>query len=755
MKHGERFGSETMKTITGNITWRVVRAGLCVTQASLNELSVAMRAASTLWGGFHCPIIPVGGALTDLLLATFSPDILIPFSPDRGVIEFIKSRPTISNLRHRNAFIHMHEGKGPFALDVIQAANYLSSRPRTSAGASSNRVTAFKMPNDDPLRSAIESMVGVYPSMEEIGDDFRRRLSDCMDVNDVPIKLNETPPFLENDFSPLALTRIGLSARTFGGRFSIPGPPTVFVGRYDDFDDIVAYWNLRASYRTIFFLDTRYRDRIEQYLSSFLRVVAERFGEHFQPLIQFRAGGFRPEGQILGNEEVVDALDVTSPRIYVPFEAYFHHSSFAATLDKEEGKSRALITLPNPPIDQSGGVDRQAAVVSFDFYSSNSYETTFRLPFLPQLNLSYGRSLGVDDEVRVQPESLDLLVEANTRHLTLGAVDIESLFSNVFGLAGIQSKPSHPGLVARRLINTLGGLQGARPLKVYGVRELLRQYKPEQSFTRSAAIQLFQMQESGIPDVTLGRYQDIHISTRPHDRPLSADHLWKKLLELGAFRAGVELSCPECQLKYWVSLDDLHNVSVCEFCGASFAVASQLKDRDWRFRRSGLFGKNIDDSGSVPVLLTLMQLDTAISSGLLVTTALEITSAAGLIHNCEIDFAAIGTEDRQPTILLGECKNRQEIVDDDVRKLAAVADALDGQGITTYVALAKLSPFSRDELERCRRLNGIRNRAILFTSDELEPYFLYERSANVVGDSRHASSFREMARATRLTHLSD
>jgi hypothetical protein len=50
-------------------------------------------------------------------------------------------------------------------------------------------------------------------------------------------------------------------------------------------------------------------------------------------------------------------------------------------------------------------------------------------------------------------------------------------------------------------------------------------------------------------------------------------------------------------LEFWLALEPLAHEVTCDLCGEKFNVVSQLKDRDWRFRRSGLFGKEDELDG--------------------------------------------------------------------------------------------------------------------------------------------------------------
>ena len=93
---------------------------------------------------------------------------------------------------------------------------------------------------------------------------------------------------------------------------------------------------------------------------------------------------------------------------------------------------------------------------------------------------------------------------------------------------------------------------------------------------------------------------------------------------------GLELTCRHCELPFWLSLDEAKTTAECVYCGRTFGIVAQLKDRDWAFRRSGLFGRNDNQEGGIPVALTLQQLDTALSMDrMLYATSLELQAGNG------------------------------------------------------------------------------------------------------------------------------
>ena len=100
-------------------------------------------------------------------------------------------------------------------------------------------------------------------------------------------------------------------------------------------------------------------------------------------------------------------------------------------------------------------------------------------------------------------------------------------------------------------------------------------------------------------------------------------------------------------------------------------------------------------------------------------------------------------------VVLGECKDRWTIDDNDIEHLRQVADALPSHRFQVFILLAKLCPFTAEEIERARSLNGTEHcRVILLTDRELEPYFIFERTKKECNFTERGHAPEDLAQAT-------
>lgn len=382
-------------------------------------------------------------------------------------------------------------------------------------------------------------------------------------------------------------------------------------------------------------------------------------------------------------------------------------------------------------------------------------QVTFSYPFLPELNDFYRREAClVVDGARSERNGLGVITNVGRDTLTIRALRRRSLVTSIFEVFGMKAEASEAGRIASRLIQQMGGVQGCRPFKIAGVRALIEKYKPFQSFTRGGATQIIGDVDPVTNVPNFAHYESLFIDGEPAKPNRVFDYLAKK----NVFRVGLKFTCPNCELEFWTSLDDVATEVTCEYCGQRFNVTPHLKDGAWAYRRSGLFGREDHQQGAIPVALTLQQLDTVLNWGMVFVTSMNIESATGAFNKPrETDFVIIsekGFFDEQLGLAIGECKGGYEITEQDVKNLTQVADAFPKDRIAPFIVFSKTIPFTPEEIERCRvaQPEG-RKRVILLSNRELEPCFVYERAAKEFDIDSTAVSLQDLANTTHLLYF--
>jgi hypothetical protein len=160
-------------------------------------------------------------------------------------------------------------------------------------------------------------------------------------------------------------------------------------------------------------------------------------------------------------------------------------------------------------------------------------------------------------------------------------------------------------------------------------------------------------------------------------------------------------------LHFWVTLDDARSTTECVYCGFAFNVVPQLRDRNWAYRRSGLFGRDDHQREGIPAAVTLQQLDTMLHRDLLAyAPGMQLTPSTAAMEECEADFILLAPgsprSGERLTLVVGECKDAGCELTEDVRKLTTLVRALDDGPWDVFVLFAKCGEFTATEIERCK-----------------------------------------------------
>ncbi|MFO7957389.1 MAG: hypothetical protein R6X33_09840 [Candidatus Brocadiia bacterium] len=643
-------------------------------------------------------------------------------------------------------------------LDIYHPLVHLRTRYVKDLPEPKKAARLYSWNDKDPLRTVLLATCGGYPSAA-IGIDYSGMMKHALAAEEVCLDLNDiVPPDLLQQVCPSHVTQYLLETPEYGRPIAcLPG---LYVGDSQDYRDVLAYWNLRAAGIDLYFYDPAYESRLVQVKDAWLEQCRKRASTcggtgRCEPQLSVWSGkedsDIPPE--LLGQGAVRHTVDgrTWNGMHIVPVVPHFKRQSVLASLTDDE-PPRAVFQLPEKPFADDPQFANEKVVVSVHPVGDvRTDSTTFVPPFVPELSEYYGRSLHYGHrDARAEPGGIGIIAGATTDTLTLRGLDVIELVQEFFRAFGIEAKTSQAGRVTWRLIQQMGGLQGCRVFKIAGVRHLIRKYSPTQSFTRSAAVQAIGNvdPETGQPDYR--RYEHLFLEQAPGRRKWKPQHAFRYLLKKQVFTVGLTLQCPRCELEFWRKIDAVRSDSVCEYCGNRFRITPQLKDRDWAYRRSGLFGREDHQEGGLAVSVTLQQIDTVFMGDMHYTTGMKL-SARDKDINCETDIVVLRRQRNGRTgLVIAECKTAGNIESEDITNLVKVAAALPRNRFDVYLLFAKLAPFSGEEIALCEEAQGdYRPRVIMLSERELEPYHVYELVEEEF-DIRnpHVVSLEDMANAT-------
>lgn len=271
-----------MNSVSLRIRYRPLRLGWCVRDQNLDDLRRAMRLSHVFRGGIFNPIIAIGRSEASGMIQRYRVDALMNISDDVTSRDFVKSFDFLPwPLDHDALFAEKFGRWRPTLLDVSHTLEALADSHRNKAqydarkDVSPEQEAAFALihwEDDDPLKDALLATFGAYPDPAEIQRDYDAFIQ----LNLLPFcytarKDQPIPSSLLSKEIPSSITDQNLTWDL------VPGGATVgfYVGSAQSFDDLVNFWNLRASGVCVVFLDPDHIDHLHFLHDAFTAHIAQ------------------------------------------------------------------------------------------------------------------------------------------------------------------------------------------------------------------------------------------------------------------------------------------------------------------------------------------------------------------------------------------------------------------------------------------------------------------------------------------------
>lgn len=764
-------------TLSVDICYRPLRIGWAVREGDWDSIRRAVRYSNALWGGRFNPILIVDRLVeARCLVKVFRVDMIWPMDDSDLVRNFIAEFPYL-----QKPFF----GEGIFdkdslgvtkskVLDLLNSLSYWQSRSEWKRVVEAG-LRVYEWAADDPLADFFRMQFGSIDDFREIGEDYVDSIFEF--VREVPSRLEREGPIPADIFEHPSLAHLGiLEMEPHYSVRSTFGQAGIFLGDVESSLDMVAYWNLRATDTPLFFIDKKHIDRFVNILPIIKKYL---IGEvNSLDVDRHRSSRLWSRYDEAGISDLFDEVDLAHCMIDDSFWLHGMHApmmqigttSTLGVLSESGGMPVVNFALSNKKFDDAFRFYSQHLIASISIVGGlyRDEQHTFSLPYVPQLNEFFARSMHYNyRDLRVETERIGLVIDTNSHDDFLVALPVQNLMREVFALAGFGSSLNQSGRVLRQLLAQLEGLQGARVFKIPGARKLLKKFGPRETFSRQVARDTIVDKTPENRSGTFGAHRGLHLGPRAPNTFLTPPDVFTNMVSKGLFRIGVDLECVKCAMTSWVAVDALKQQVVCELCGKEYDGTVQLVGSEWRYRRSGVLGAERNAQGAVPVALTLQQLATTLSgfprrdvySPSLDLVPLDVDAK---LPTCEVDFVWLSNEvfPERPSIIVAECKDQGSTNIEDFRhdfeNLRQVANAIPASTFAAYMLYAKLVPFTAAEIEVAREMNaGPCFRVILLTARELEPYFMFERLEAERGIKSHAGSAAELAKMTHAVYFQE
>lgn len=732
-----------MPSASISIKYKPVRIGFLVKEESLEDIVKSAGINSMLWGGIYNPIIPIKkdeNIFAEQLMNLFSVDVLYATSESSEINAFMQKYCLLRDPGHYAEKIFYEDGHTrkqiPGYLDILNIIDYFWDKEfKHKPKSFKSSFSLINWQENDPLSNVFAVQFGFFPKKTELNlkYDYEKNFLDGLYAKEETISPKQAIDVnFFKSISPIRATSAELNVYTAGIGCNGNG---IYLGRSNNFSDLVSYWNLRATGISLVYVAKDALDRCASFGQTCLDelnklpnshpniddllTIYHRFEQ--EEIVKELGQQFTSEKQFGWSR--VDEVSWNGLNVQ-PNYPIFGWEQSSGDIEKSYDRYTVSVKLPAKTflVNPDSDADFQQMGVVVDAYGEHGYPGhTLKPPYIRDLNEFYSRKIAIDPwTLRIGKEGITLLIKASDNSLHLYPLSKIALIEKLFNLVGLKASTSQPGLIAKKIIEKIGGVDGGRVFKIKGVRKLLQEKNPNELVTRGEATRT-------IFENDFDKHKKLYIEARKASH-LDSASVFDFLLKKDFFRAGLELECNHCKLKNWQSLKVIDDNWICEYCGGQNQTSLHLRDRgDWKFRKSGLFAKDNNQEGAIPVLLTLLTFYRIHQhSNFYYSTALDI-NGEGI--SCESDFCVIH-HGRQGKIEIGigECKSEGGVItEDDCKNMKSVYQKLKNiEEVKVFITFAKTADlFTSDEIKLFKKLKEERVPVILFTNRELELYHPY------------------------------
>lgn len=710
------FGNVDVRT-------RPLRLAYLVDPNDVKGIREAIRLSSTLWGGATFPIIqlyqhsprtwrekpfrpPTARSVVLGYLEAFDPDVLVQLSKTvpaciSGLgLEIIKPGEIWKGLSEQRPSLAPQFGVGIFEIlnDVFEKHfRYQSKYPI--------RVVIPRIPS--VLSLFWSSFFGEVPS--GVSGPLDKHYREPLEIETPDFEMGMLPDLIKrNVLFPRRLTQYDLQHRNGPG---FGNTASVFFMDARKADDVVDFWNLRATGRSVLPLPKQFLmlPEFNEIVIAFLRQHSRAWPHN--PAVYDHASFIRSRNSTMQEmQRYASSLKITkdpadpSDRSFFALQHWYPRVWDEWARDKDgasptdvygseesaeipETLERRITFTPILPkfAEKYGyhGKPRCANEVSFRLYG----ETEFLAEVLPTpagkkvVNAISGLT-SLQGEWRIGRHGLVKLVKydlSETRKIP-GAEDV---FFAWLADHGWTPKVSTPGLLARQINRQLDGQPQIvlRNEKVLGLLEKMNGGR---------------VQDDGSP-VDENRFvQERDLAIGEVKNRIGSDFLYDYLLLKGVFKLGARVQCSNCSRNSWFSLDTVQDALTCPRCLDSFPAVGHLDSSTWSYKTTGAFSLPNYADGAYAVLLTLKFFDDQKMNTMRTTPVISFTAEAIPEKRLEADFASLWQEalygEKRDGVMFGECKTYGRFEKRDFDRMQFIAKTFPGAVLVFSTLRKKLTP---------------------------------------------------------------
>ena len=673
-----------MATSTFSVRYRPIKIGFLVRDSKVEDIVIASKFNTLLWGGIYNPLIPVSEEVdfARQLIRLFNVDVLFPISNTKEIEALLNGYEYLKSPHYFNREIlyeDWHSKKQVLGyLDVINIIDfYWEKEFKNKSKKYRSNCILVEWGKKDTLANLFAIVFGKFPNGLNLKYNYRNAFLKGLKSKRVILNSNGSiNGKLSQAIHPLALTRDRLQG--YDSSFREDG---IYIGKSGSFTDLLSFWNLRASGLDLQFLPADSR-RLDPFVHQHLSLL-DKMPNRYPNVEDFICVYSRDSN---GAKTLLRTFKTKKSKVYCrvdkiiwnglnikPVSYYFNYSQVLGNVEQRFGKYSVSIALPEKPIKRNNhDFDSQDIVVVIDPITEFEYpEHTLKLPFIQDLNEFYGRQVVFDPwKLRVEKEGIGLIQKTSNNVANLYPVQNIKLIEKIFDFAGVQAEMSQPGKLAYWIINQMrehDPLEACRVFKIRSVRALIKDLSSRKSIKWKQAL-------GKIGSNGFDKFKRLFIESRK-ELELKPEDVWNYLIKKRIFTPvlarkqsvsskKMSFKCTRCGLESKIACGTFSKDWTCGFCGYEHylpqfigKVFKKNEIEAWRFKKSRIFAKDNNQEGAIPVVLTLLQIKRCFhDSNFIYSTSLQLRPENG--SPCETDLVVLNyRREEKIEIGVGECKS--------------------------------------------------------------------------------------------------
>lgn len=786
------FGTATIKV-------RPLKLALLVDPNNAAQVREAIRLACGLWGGMFFPIIPIyrrmpgswrmqpartpsAKNVVQGYIEAFDPDALVQFGSE---LPSYVSETRLNVLKPQDIWSHATSSGEPepaFGLSVLDVLHDVYNECFKYKPKYPTKVVVPSIPKEHGLLWA--SVYGEYSS--PVWSAIDNLYSEALEIERPQVTPEEFLSLTgQSVLFPRRITSWGLAAQGGGLRFGRQS--CVFFMDASSIEDVVDYWNLRATGRSVIPLPKQllHEESFRKAVGEFL--VQERRAwphdaNHFDvaSFIRSRHSTMEEMSAFAKSLKFVRDKSADSENRYFSLQHWYPRIWDEWARGKDGGVAD-IYSAEEETIDISSTSDLEmrlkpllpkfardtwygAKAICANEFDLRLYGASEHLAQVyprvrgDHLARAISGITGLRGEWRVGRHGLVKLVQGSlSESRTVPAS--EEIFFAWLADHGWKAELSPPGILAKQIYRRLGGYpQLLANRSVIGLIEYMNGGS---------------VGKNGMPgtDDRLSAEREVAVGEMKSrlKGPHGKSTFYETLLEKGIFKLGLKTKCPNCQRSTWFVLSALKEMLDCPKCLSSFAAAGNVDQSSsgWFYRTAGPFSVPNFADGAYTVLLTLDALGDRMFSGLRTTSVPSFVATSSDKEQLEADCAMFWREtiggEVSDGLLFGECKTYGLFEAKDFERMRYIGDTFPGAVLvfstlretltkSEIAALTRLAKAGRKYWKAERPINPV----LILTGRELLTWERPPYCWNEVQQKRfgHVHDLLSICDATQQIYLS-